>query len=76
VQQGVYLPKFGWSDEDGDGGKVSAYYDYDLVNRQYYPKLHGLMEPMNSIWIEPKASRAIARSVCGYDFFSFYTRKQ
>ncbi|RLM54229.1 hypothetical protein C2845_PM10G02740 [Panicum miliaceum] len=63
----VYLPKFGWSDEDGDGGKVSAY--YHLVNRQYYPKLYGLMEPMNSIWIEPKASRAIARSVCGYDFF-------
>ncbi|RLN12196.1 hypothetical protein C2845_PM09G02990 [Panicum miliaceum] len=51
----VYLPKFGWS-EDGDGDKVSAY--YDLVNRQYYPKFYGLMEPMNSIWVEPKASRA------------------
>ncbi|KAL6606651.1 hypothetical protein ACP70R_042304 [Stipagrostis hirtigluma subsp. patula] len=45
----IYLPKYGFG-EDGDA-KVSAY--YDLVSQQYYPAFYGLMEPMNSIWVEP-----------------------
>ncbi|KAL6606647.1 hypothetical protein ACP70R_042300 [Stipagrostis hirtigluma subsp. patula] len=45
----IYLPKYGVGEDEY--AKVSAY--YDLVSQQYHPTFYGLMEPMNSIWVEP-----------------------
>lgn len=49
----VYLPMSG-SSEAGDG-KASAF--YDLEDGEYRPAFYGLIEPINSIWMEPNFSQ-------------------
>ncbi|KAF0909152.1 hypothetical protein E2562_031903 [Oryza meyeriana var. granulata] len=45
----IYLPVSGYGD-----CKVSAF--YDLETRKYQPAFYGLVEPINSIWMEPSFS--------------------
>ncbi|KAL6657230.1 hypothetical protein ACP70R_005010 [Stipagrostis hirtigluma subsp. patula] len=46
----IYMPKLGGYNEDGEAVQ-SAF--YDLKSRKYYPGYYGLVERMNSIWVEP-----------------------
>jgi len=49
----IYLPFFGSS--EAEGRKASAF--YDLEDGRYKPEFYGLIEPINSLWIEPNFNR-------------------
>jgi hypothetical protein len=63
----IYLPFFGSS--EAEDRKASAF--YDLEDGQYKPEFYGLIEPMNSLWIESAPIKYMCLVVLIYFAFWF-----